>query len=368
MWSATWASVARGRGWRGLPLGPDAGSWPMSLGSRPRRAASALSPASQSAHSCETNAGTNVTMQTPPLPASRASTSSGTLRGWSQTARALEWEKITGASAASSASRMVAGDTWDRSTSMPSRCISRTTSRPNSVSPPACGSSVAESAQRTLALWVSVMYRTPSAYSMRSTPSEHAMAVPAFGADQRRHPARRRRSAPRRRRSARAPGPAGSGAIIRRTRSICSSTVVTAASPGERGRHVHRPELGAHPARREPGQVGVGARDRLGQVHAPGIRGPSRSAQGRSLCPSTSGNRRSRSRAHSSSSLTPPAYERNLMAPRARHDTARTGVRRGSRTRYHVRSVRRFMVFSYSCWLTAYGITLMVARDEGGTR
>ena len=102
-------------------------------------------------------------MHTPPLPASRASTSSGTLRGMSQSARALEWEKITGASATSSASRIVSGDTCDRSTSMPIRCISRTTSRPNSVSPPACGSSVAESAQPVLALWVSVMYRTPSA-------------------------------------------------------------------------------------------------------------------------------------------------------------------------------------------------------------
>ena len=38
-----------------------------------------------------------MTMQTPPLPASRASTSSGTLRGWSHSARAEEWQKITGA-------------------------------------------------------------------------------------------------------------------------------------------------------------------------------------------------------------------------------------------------------------------------------
>ena len=45
---------------------------------------------------------------------------------------------------------------------MPSRCISRTTSRPNGGQPAAAGSSVAESAHGTLRLWVSVMYRTPS--------------------------------------------------------------------------------------------------------------------------------------------------------------------------------------------------------------
>src|SRR5262249_32612995 len=62
-----------------------------------------------------TKPGTNVTMQTPPLSASRASTSSGTLRGLSQSARAEEWLKITGAAATSSASRIVSGDTCDRS-------------------------------------------------------------------------------------------------------------------------------------------------------------------------------------------------------------------------------------------------------------
>ena len=72
-------------------------------------------------------------------------------------ARADEWEKRTGPSAVSSASRMVSGETCERSTSMPSRCISRTTSRPNAVSPPADGSSVAESAQGRLRLWVRVM-------------------------------------------------------------------------------------------------------------------------------------------------------------------------------------------------------------------
>ena len=57
---------------------------------------------------------------------------------------------------------MVVTATWDRSTSIPSRFISPTTWRPNSLSPPQSGSSVAESAQPTLLLWVSVIYRTPS--------------------------------------------------------------------------------------------------------------------------------------------------------------------------------------------------------------
>ncbi len=107
-------------------------------------------------------AGTNVTMHTPSLPGSLARISSGTLRGWSHRARVLECEKITGARAVSSASAMVAGATWDRSTSIPIRCISLTTSRPKSLSPPASGSSVAESAHPVFRLWVSVMYRTPS--------------------------------------------------------------------------------------------------------------------------------------------------------------------------------------------------------------
>ena len=70
-------------------------------------------------------------MQVPPLSASRASTSSGTLRGWSHTAYAEEWLKITGAVAVSRVSRMTSWLTWERSTSMPIRFISRTTSRPN---------------------------------------------------------------------------------------------------------------------------------------------------------------------------------------------------------------------------------------------
>ena len=111
---------------------------------------------SQSRSAWLTKYGTNVTMHTPPLSARRASTSSGTLRGWSHSARAEECEKITGAWVVSRAARMVSADTWERSTSMPRRFISSTTSRPNADKPPTTGVSVAESAHGTLSLWVRV--------------------------------------------------------------------------------------------------------------------------------------------------------------------------------------------------------------------
>lgn len=53
--------------------------------------------------------------------------SSGTLRGWRQRAWAEECEKMTGARDTARASRIVCCDTWERSTSMPSRFISSTT-------------------------------------------------------------------------------------------------------------------------------------------------------------------------------------------------------------------------------------------------
>ena len=108
------------------------------------------------------NGGTKLAITTPPFAVTRSSTLSGTLRGWSLSARADEWLKMTGASAASSASSIVSGETWDRSTSIPSRFISLTTSRPNGDRPLLRGSSVAESAQGVLSLWVRVMYRAPS--------------------------------------------------------------------------------------------------------------------------------------------------------------------------------------------------------------
>ena len=101
--------------------------------------------------------GTNVTITTPPFFGSICSTLSGTLRGTLHSALADECEKITGASLTRIASSIVSGDTWLRSTSIPSQFISRTTSSPNFDSPPSAGLSVAESAHGTLALWVSVM-------------------------------------------------------------------------------------------------------------------------------------------------------------------------------------------------------------------
>ena len=104
-----------------------------------------------------TNIGTNVTITTPFVSRTRSRTSSGTLRGTPDRARADEWEKITGASLTSIAWRIVSAETWLRSTSTPRRFISRTTSSPNRVSPPCSGSSVAESAHGVLWLCVSVM-------------------------------------------------------------------------------------------------------------------------------------------------------------------------------------------------------------------
>ena len=75
--------------------------------------------------------GTKVTITTPPFFGSWRSTASGTLRGTSATARADECEKITGAADTRSTSSIVSGETWLRSTSIPSQFISRTTSSPN---------------------------------------------------------------------------------------------------------------------------------------------------------------------------------------------------------------------------------------------
>lgn len=50
-------------------------------------------------------------MATPPLAASIRRTSSGMFLGWSQTARAEECEKITGATEVASASRIVVAAT-----------------------------------------------------------------------------------------------------------------------------------------------------------------------------------------------------------------------------------------------------------------
>ncbi len=54
---------------------------------------------------------------------------------WWATPRADEWENITGASLRRSTCAITESDTCEMSTIIPSRFISRTTSRPNGVRP-----------------------------------------------------------------------------------------------------------------------------------------------------------------------------------------------------------------------------------------
>ena len=98
-----------------------------------------------------------MTITTPPFSFTSLSTSSGTFRGWSATARADECEKMIGAFVTRSAAFIVCGETCDRSTSMPHRFISSTTSSPNGDRPLARGSSEQLSAQSSDSEWVRVM-------------------------------------------------------------------------------------------------------------------------------------------------------------------------------------------------------------------
>ena len=155
MWSATSARVADGRGRAAssaVRRRRSAGSLTLAIS-----ACASLRAARSSAAARDTYAGRKVTITTPPFPVTRRSTSSGTLRGTSVSARADECEKITGASLTRSASSIVSGDTCDRSTSIPSQFISRTTASPKAVSPPCCGGDAAQSAHEVCTLWVSVM-------------------------------------------------------------------------------------------------------------------------------------------------------------------------------------------------------------------
>ena len=77
-------------------------------------------------------------------------------------ARAEEWEAITGRVVTASTSRTVSSATCEMSTIIPRRFISRTTSRPKSVRPP-CTPAIGpnnppeESAQSVCLVWVRVM-------------------------------------------------------------------------------------------------------------------------------------------------------------------------------------------------------------------
>ena len=95
--------------------------------------------------------------------------SSVMLRGMSESARQLECEAMTGVVVTSSTSWNVLSETWEMSTIMPRRFISRTTCRPKSVRPLWRGASVEESAQSLLRKWVRVMERTPRRWYVRST-------------------------------------------------------------------------------------------------------------------------------------------------------------------------------------------------------
>jgi hypothetical protein len=72
---------------------------------------------------------------TPPVAATARSTSSGFIRGISQTARAPAWVMNTGRSLCSQVSSAVRSPAWDRSMARPSLFIRVTARRPNAVSP-----------------------------------------------------------------------------------------------------------------------------------------------------------------------------------------------------------------------------------------
>ena len=158
MWAMTSSIVALGAG-----LAATQASTPAltAVGSPGFSAVSRVVSAARAAPQARTGSlmkpGTKVTMTMPPLAAIWRSTASGTLRGWAVTACAEEWEKITGASDTRMASTMVSSDTWLRSTIMPRRFISLTTSSPKAFSPFHLGASVPLSAQVVLLEWVSVM-------------------------------------------------------------------------------------------------------------------------------------------------------------------------------------------------------------------
>src|ERR1051325_10139168 len=132
-WSATCASVAFGV--RAAHTLVDSAtlvaSTPAARNARAR--ASILSSYTRTAS--DTKPGLKFTMTMPPFAGTSLRIESGTSRAWPVSARADEWENITGARVAWSASDIVASFTWERSTTIPSRFISCTTSRPNAERP-----------------------------------------------------------------------------------------------------------------------------------------------------------------------------------------------------------------------------------------
>ncbi len=216
-------------------------------------------------------------MQTPPLPASRASTSSGTLRGWSHTARAEECEKSTGASR--DVERVAHGV---------GRHVREVDEHPEPVHlAHHLAAERREPAEHRLVgrrvgpRHVLVVGEGQVAHPERVQHPQRAErgvdAVPALGADQRGDPALR----------------AGAldvgdgrreGQVGRRYRAVMRVHRVDLLQRGgdggvalQRAGHPHRPELGAHATLAQPREVGVGRAAGAGRCRA----GPSRSRPAR---------------------------------------------------------------------------------------
>src|SRR5215470_14429970 len=104
-----------------------------------------------------------MTFTTPPVLASARIMSSVRLRGTSAIARQAECVATTGFVDVFTMSQNVLSDTWDTSTIIPTRFISRTTLFPKSLRPLlAPTSSPDDPAQLVLTLQAGDIYRTPS--------------------------------------------------------------------------------------------------------------------------------------------------------------------------------------------------------------
>ena len=223
-----------GCGWSTAHVASKAANRTPSASGIPSASAAATISRCASAHAAFTNFGTNVTMQTPPPAAIRSSTSSGTLRGLSVTARAELWLKITGASATSSAAaHRVGGD------------VGQVDHHPDPVHLPdhlaaelrqpaghrSVGGRVGPRGVRV----VGQRHVAHAELVQLAQRAERAVdRVAALRTHQRGHPARTPRPArPRRRWS---PTPAGrrTSSVRWRAASTCSSVALTASSPVSR--------------------------------------------------------------------------------------------------------------------------------------
>src|SRR2546430_1377755 len=154
MWSATWARVAFGP--RARHVLRESAALVESIPAARRARARAAMLSSYDRTASETKPGLKFTITTPPFARTILRIESGTLRTWPVSARAEECENMMGARVVWSASDIVASLTWERSTTIPSRFISCTTSRPNAERPRRAVSVEAVAHER-LRQWVSVM-------------------------------------------------------------------------------------------------------------------------------------------------------------------------------------------------------------------